>query len=120
MREFPRGCVNFAQSNPDMSRRRLILDQLTRRKEKPHMIVTVQVVSDRADEYLGKKGLVKQQIITCQDMDKSGYRLLQNFDYSLSDPEKEKYAGKLLDKIIQIGVRELTPFGGSIIAEPAK
>lgn len=90
------------------------------------MIVTVQVVSDRADEYFGKKGLVKQQVITCQDMDKSGYRLLQSFDYTLTDVEKERFAGKLLDKIIQIGVRELTPFGGrfrargSIIGEPAK
>lgn len=90
------------------------------------MIVTVQVVGDRADEYFGKKGLVKQQIITCQDMDKSEYRWLQNFDYSLTDAEKEKFAGKLLDKIIQIGVRELTPFGGrfrargGIVTEPDK
>lgn len=90
------------------------------------MIVTVQVVSDRADEYFGKRWLVKQQIITCQDMDKSGFRLLQSFDYTLSEQEKEKFAGKLQDKIIQIGIRELTPFGGrfrargGIIAEPAK
>jgi hypothetical protein len=90
------------------------------------MIVSVQIISDRADEYVGKKGLVRQQIITCQDVDKSGIRLLQNFDYTLTEPEKEKYAGKLQDKIIQIGVREFTPFGGRfrargcIVAESVK
>lgn len=89
------------------------------------MIVTVQVVSDRADEYFGKKGLVRQQVITCQDLDQSGHRLLQSFDYTLSELEKMKLAGKLQDKIIQIGIREFTPFGGrlrargSIIVEPA-
>jgi hypothetical protein len=102
----------------------LRLETNRRNEKKRNVVITVQVISDRADEYFGKKGLVKQQVITCQDMDQSGYRLLQNFDYTLSEPEKEKFAGKLQDKIIQIGVRELTPFGGrfrargSILAQP--
>ena len=39
------------------------------------MQLKVSVISDRSDEYVGKRGLVKSQIITCQDVDPSGYRL---------------------------------------------
>ena len=73
------------------------------------MQLKVAVISDRPDEYVGKRGLVKSQIITSQDVDPSGYRLLVPFDYTLSEDEKPKYAGKLLDKHIVIGVRELVP-----------
>jgi hypothetical protein len=31
------------------------------------MQLKVSVISDRPDEYVGKRGLVKSQIITCQD-----------------------------------------------------
>ena len=83
------------------------------------MKLTVTVISDRPDEYVGKRGLVKSQIITCQDVDPSGYRLLMPFDYTLSEDEKAKYAGKLQDKQIVIGVRELVPFGGRLRARGA-
>ena len=52
------------------------------------MKLQVTVISDRPDEYVGKQGLVKSQIITCQDVDPSGYRLLMPFDYTLSEDEK--------------------------------
>ena len=83
------------------------------------MKLQVTVISDRADEYVGKRGLVKSQIITCQDVDPSGYRLLMSFDYTLSDEEKTKWAGKLQDKQIVLGVRELVPFGGRLRARGA-
>jgi hypothetical protein len=83
------------------------------------MQLKVTVTSDRADEYVGKKGLVKSQIITCQDIDPSGYRLLVPFDYTMTEDEKTKYAGKLMDKQIVIGVRELNPFGGRLRARGA-
>lgn len=83
------------------------------------MQIKVLVTSDRPDEYIGKKGLVKNQVITCQDMDQSGYRLLMPFDYTMSEDEKSKYAGKLQDKQITIGVRELMPFGGRLRARGA-
>lgn len=69
----------------------------------------VRIVSDQPDEYVGKKGLVKQHIFTCQDLCPSGARLKDNFDYVLSDPEKEKFAGKMLDKEITLDVIELRP-----------
>jgi hypothetical protein len=83
------------------------------------MQLKVTVISDRHDEYVGKKGLVKNQVITCQDVDPSGYRLLMPFDYTMSEDEKAKWAGKLQDKQIVIGVRELTPFGGRLRARGA-
>ena len=83
------------------------------------MQLKVMVISDRPDEYVGKKGLVKTQIITCQDVDPSGYRLLMPFDYTLREDEKAKWAGKLQDKQIVIGVRELAPFGGRLRARGA-
>ena len=83
------------------------------------MQLKVLVTSDRPDEYVGKKGLVKNQVITCQDVDPSGYRLLMPFDYTLSEEEKTKWAGKLQDKQIVIGVRELNPFGGRLRARGA-
>ena len=87
--------------------------------EKHKMKLTVNVISDRPDEYVGKRGLVKSQIITCQDVDPSGFRLLMPFDYTLSEDEKTKWAGKLQDKQIVVGVRELTPFGGRLRARGA-
>ena len=83
------------------------------------MQLKVTVISDRPDEYIGKKGLVKSQIITCQDVDLSGYRLLMPFDMTLSEDEKAKWAGKLQDKTIVVGVRELVPFGGRLRARGA-
>src|SRR5476651_178891 len=83
------------------------------------MQLKVTVTSDRPDEYIGKKGLVKNQVITYRDVDPSGYRLLMPFDYTMSEDEKTKWAGKLQDKQIVVGVRELTPFGGRLRARGA-
>lgn len=82
------------------------------------MRLKVRVVSDQPDEYQGKKGLVKTQVFTCQDICPSGARLKDNFDYVLSDGEKEKLAGKMLDKEIELDVIELRPppFGSRLRA----
>ena len=75
------------------------------------MTIKALVVSDRPDEYTGKKGLVKQQIITVMDVSETGERLAQPIEYALSDEEKAAYAGKLQDKMINLGIRELIPRG---------
>ncbi len=80
------------------------------------MQINVRVQVDRADEYVGKKGLVKNQVITCQDMDPSGVRLVNTFDYTMTPEEKDKFAGKLLDKDVTLGIYELIPFGGRLRA----
>jgi len=78
----------------------------------------VRVTSDQPDEYTGKKGLVKTHVFTCQDLCPSGARLKDTFDYVLSDTEKEKFAGKMLDKEIELDVIEFRPppFGSRLRA----
>lgn len=80
----------------------------------------VSVVSDTPDEYKNKKTgeMVKSQVLSCQDVCPSGARLKNTFDYVLPDSEKEKYAGKLVDKVIELDVVELAPaaFGGRLRA----
>ena len=73
-------------------------------------------MSDRADEYTGKRGLVKQQIITVMDQSDTGERLAQPIEYAMSDEEKAVHAGKLQDKVINLGVRELSIFGSKLRA----
>ena len=80
------------------------------------MTVKALVMSDRSDEYTGKKGLVKQQIITVMDLSDTGERLAQPIEYALSDEEKPVHAGKLQDKVINLGIRELMAFGNKMRA----
>jgi hypothetical protein len=80
------------------------------------MTIKALVQSERADEYTGKRGLVKQQIISVLDQSETGERLTQPIEYSLSDEEKATHAGKLQDKVINLGIRELTFFGNKLRA----
>jgi ribosomal protein S8E len=83
--------------------------------QRKEMTIKALVMSDRSDEYTGKKGLVKQQIITVMDQSE-GERLAQPIEYAMSDEEKPVHAGKLQDKLITLGIRELLPFGGRLRA----
>ena len=79
----------------------------------------INVVSDAPDEYKAKTGaVVKSHVLACQDVCQSGARLKNTFDYTLSEEEKDKFAGKLLDKTIELDVNELSPapFGGRLRA----
>lgn len=78
------------------------------------MTIKALVISERSDEYTGKKGLVKQQLINVTDREPGSHRLVQPLEYALSDEEKNQYAGKLQDKVIELGVHEIIPFGGRI------
>lgn len=80
------------------------------------MTIKALVMSDRADEYTGKRGLVKQQVITVMDQSDTGERLAQPIEYSLSDEEKTAHAGKLQDKVINLTIRELSAFGPKLRA----
>jgi hypothetical protein len=80
------------------------------------MTIKALVLSDRADEYTGKRGLVKQQIITVMDQSDAGERLGQPIEYAMSDEEKGVHAGKLQDKVINLGIRELSIFGTKLRA----
>jgi hypothetical protein len=73
-------------------------------------------MSDRAEEYTGKRGLVKQRIITVMDQSESGERLGQPIEYAMSDEEKTVHPTTLQDKVINLGVRELMTFGTKLRA----
>ena len=80
------------------------------------MTIKGQVMSDRSDEYMGKKGVVKQQVITVMDVSDTGERLAQPIEYAMSEEEKSVHAGKLQDKVINLGIRELMAFGNKMRA----
>ena len=85
-------------------------------RKETYMTVKVLVMSDRSDEYTGKKGVVKQQVITVMDQSDTGERLAQPIEYAMSDEEKPLHAGKLQDKVINLGIRELMAFGNKMRA----
>ena len=80
------------------------------------MQIVCRVVADMPNEYVGKKGAVKDQRLSLLDIDESGHRMKNTFDYDLSDDEKAKYAGKLLDKQVRLGVSDFLVFGGRLRA----
>lgn len=81
------------------------------------MQVKCQVIADSANEYVGKKGLVKDQRLSLLDVDEqTDGRLTNTFDYDLRPEEKEKHAGKLLGKIIKLAVNDFVVFGGRLRA----
>lgn len=55
---------------------------------------------------------VLPQIITVVDQDKTGIRLTQSCDVQLVGEDKIKYAGKLLDKRIEVQINNISVFGG--------
>jgi len=80
------------------------------------MKVQVQVVSERTDEYTGKRGLVKQQVLSLLDTD-AAERFVNTFDYVLSAEEAEKHGGKLAGKTITLGVHSFeAKFNGRLRA----
>jgi hypothetical protein len=87
-----------------------------RQKKETYMTVKVLVMSDRSDEYMGKKGMVKQQVLTVMDQSDTGERLAQPIEYAMSEEEKPVHAGKLQDKVINLGIRELMAFGNKMRA----
>lgn len=71
------------------------------------------VISDVPDSYTNQKGqLIKTQMLSIVDQEQNGTRLKQSCDYVMSEDEKEVYAGKLQDKKVEIGISEITIFGG--------
>ena len=83
------------------------------------MRMRVLVVSDAPDEYRNKqKELVKTHMLALLDRCPSGAVLKNTFDYELKEEEKEKYAGKLGGKIIELDVTDLAPLfqGGRLRA----
>jgi len=77
------------------------------------MVGQFKVLDETPDEYTGKKGLVKSQVLTLVDDEKTpGGRLKQMLEYRLTEEEKVLYAGKLADRVIVFALTELEVWGG--------
>ena len=76
------------------------------------MKAKVQIVSERKDSYVGKKGKVDQVIVSCLDLDGS-HAFLNTFDYILGEEEVKKHAGKIQGKQIELGIRNFEPSFGN-------
>lgn len=83
------------------------------------MKVKVLVIQERPEEYRSRKGVdVKLTVLTVVDMEEeSSDRLLNTFDYVLSEEEANYAGGKLVEKQIVVAVRTLeVKFGGRLRA----
>ena len=80
------------------------------------MEMLASIMGDRAEEYTGKRGLVKQRILTVMDKSEKGERLLQPVEYAMSDEEKIAHPTTLQDKLGVFGFRELSAFGTKLRA----
>lgn len=81
------------------------------------MKVKVSVLGERVEQFQGKRGPVKQNILCLMDMDNEN-RLLNTFDYVMNDEEVEKLSGKIKDKVIDVGITGLDAgFGGRLRAK---
>lgn len=83
------------------------------------MKANIQVISERSDSYVGKRGPVKQQILACLDTDPE-HAFINTFDYTLSEEELPKHSGKLQGKRIELAITNMEPgFAGRIRARGA-
>ena len=81
------------------------------------MKIKVSVISERVDEFQGKRGPVKQHVLALLDVD-TEHRLLNTFDYVMGEEEVEKWSGKLVNKLVEVGIMALeTAFGGRLRAK---
>jgi len=77
------------------------------------MKVEVQVISEETRSWQGKTGPVQALSLCVLDLEKSpGCRFKQTFDYELRDHEKDRYAGKLVDKRVTLGITDFSVFAG--------
>lgn len=78
------------------------------------MIVEAEVLSERANEFTGKRGKVEQTILACIDRS-TAHPFVNTFDYLLTPDEREKHQGKLTGKRLTLGLINARPeFGGRL------
>ena len=76
------------------------------------MQVKAQIVNEREDSFVGKRGKIEQRILSCLDLDPN-QPFLNTFDYLMSDEEAKQHFGKLRGKIVNLGIISFEPtFGG--------
>ena len=77
------------------------------------MKLTGQVINERTDSFIGKRGKVENQVVSVLDQDE--HAMINTLDYALSEEEKSKHSGKLVGKRVQLAVTDAkTDFGGRL------
>jgi hypothetical protein len=81
------------------------------------MQANAQIINERLESYMGKRGKVEQHIVSCLDLDAAN-PFINTFDYLLRDEEAEKHSGKIQGKKVQLGITAFEPaFGGRLRAK---
>jgi hypothetical protein len=72
-----------------------------------------QVINERTDAFMGKRGKVENQVVSLLDLDE--HAMLNTLDYPLSEDEKSKHSGKLVGKRVFLAITDAkTDFGGRL------
>lgn len=80
------------------------------------MRATTQVISERSESYVGKRGKVNQKILALLDLEPEE-PFLNTFDYVLKEEESEKFSGKIQGKKVELAINNFEPaFGGRMRA----
>ena len=81
------------------------------------MQAKAQIISERNESYVGKRGKVEQTILACLDLDRT-HPFLNTFDYVLNEEELKQYGAKLVGKTALFGIITFEPaFGGRLRAK---
>jgi hypothetical protein len=81
------------------------------------MQARVQIISERRESFTGKRGKVEQTILSCLDVDGS-HPFINTFDLVLNEEEAKQHGGKLVGKMVQLGIIGFEPaFGGRLRAK---
>jgi hypothetical protein len=78
------------------------------------MQIVAQVIAEGPSEFTSKtRGVVKTQRVSLLDKDPNVVARLRNtFDYDMTEDEKAKYAGKVLDKTLVVGINDVQVYVG--------
>jgi hypothetical protein len=77
-------------------------------------LMTCEVISERKNEYPGKRGFVSDRLITLVDQEPTkGARFRTAFEHRLSDDEKRKFEpDALTGKLVKFGLTNTASFQG--------
>jgi len=79
------------------------------------MIATVEVISEETQSYRSKTSGQDMHIQRLVLLDKEPKaRFKQMFDYDLEGIEKDRHTGKLVGKILTLGITDFVVFGGRL------
>lgn len=74
---------------------------------------TFQVINERTDSFVGKRGKVENQVVSLLDLDDTA--MINTLDYHLNEGEKSTHSGKLVGKHIRLAITDArTDFGGRL------